>query len=294
MFWPKIFSDSVSRKKTRPAVDRAAKSVVTDVIHFQDQEILIRRKPYKRSIGLTIQVNGRIRVSAPLRTSLREIQDFLKLHIDWLATNSRRFSELRSSYPRKQYVEGEEFLFLGRKFKLHLMTSAIRKPRCRIVGEHLIVELPRVITSASAVDTESDSGSGVGETAAPNTAMVAAAIYEFYSAQGRKIIGGRLEYYSDLMKMWPSGVSFRAQKTRWGSCSSRGGISLNWRMVIAPLEVVDYVVVHELSHLQHYNHSARFWDLVATQVPDYLATRRWLRENQYETDFLAKNSELHA
>jgi predicted metal-dependent hydrolase len=118
-------------------------------------------------------------------------------------------------------------------------------------------------------------------------------VSRFYSQQGKKLLAARVDHFSARMGLVPVSVSFRSQKTRWGSCSSRGQISLNWRLVFAPLEVIDYVVVHELAHLKHYDHSKSFWNLVGVHIPDYLRLRQWLRDHQYEADFLAKQSELH-
>ena len=77
-------------------------------------------------------------------------------------------------------------------------------------------------------------------------------------------------------------IAIRDQRTRWGSCSSRGTLSFNWRLVLAPLEVAEYVVVHELCHLQEPNHSPRFWQLVAAARPGYPDERRWLAEHGWE------------
>jgi predicted metal-dependent hydrolase len=74
-------------------------------------------------------------------------------------------------------------------------------------------------------------------------------------------------------------MQVRAQRTRWGSCSRRGGLSFNWRLVQAPPEVLDYVVVHELAHIVHPNHSTAFWMLVHAHCPDYPAHKRWLRRH---------------
>jgi len=77
-------------------------------------------------------------------------------------------------------------------------------------------------------------------------------------------------------------IEIRGQRTRWGSCSTRGTLSFNWRLALAPLAVLDYVVVHELCHLREPNHSPRFWSLVASRRPDWRAERDWLREHGAE------------
>jgi len=85
-----------------------------------------------------------------------------------------------------------------------------------------------------------------------------------------------------LLGVRAGSIAIRDQRTRWGSCSSRGTLSFNWRLVLAPLEVAEYVVVHELCHLREPNHSPRFWQLVAAARPGYRGERRWLAEHGWE------------
>ena len=106
-------------------------------------------------------------------------------------------------------------------------------------------------------------------------------------------MSARLIHWAQQMKLAPNKISFRSQKTRWGSCSSRGVITLNWRLIGAPDSVSDYVIIHELAHLKYQDHSKRFWNLVEEFCPDFKADKKWLRENQYSFDFLAKKSELY-
>ena len=246
---------------------------------FRDREIDLHRRAYKRSIGLTLQVSGRIRVSAPLLMPESRIQDFLCAHQGWIEANLQRYQVLRAANPRKEYREGESFPLLGETFRLRFEACETRKPCFRQDGNELVCGIPlekwRLFDPASAHPE------------------LAPALASFYASFAKTIMTERIRIFSDRMGLEPSAVRFRSQKTRWGSCSSQGRISLNWRLAIAALEVIDYVVVHELSHLKHYNHSAAFWRLVATQVPDYARLRGWLREHQYDGDFLAKTSELH-
>ena len=251
----------------------------TETLVFADREIQIRRQPYKRSIGLTLQVNGRIRVSAPRSTPLETIESFLAAHSKWIETHLRKYERLRSHYPPKSYVEGEKFPFFGRQLALRFRFGEIKKPRMKIEGAEIVCELPRT-QAARFVPTSSH----------PELQPVMA---ELYSRHGRHVLTERLEHFSQRMDLWPSSLSFRSQKTRWGSCSAKGKITLNWRLAVAPIDIIDYVVVHELSHLAHYDHSKGFWALVASEIPDFAARRRWLRDHQYDGDFLAKQSELH-
>mgnify|MGYP000975985465 CR=1 FL=1 len=98
-------------------------------------------------------------------------------------------------------------------------------------------------------------------------------------ARARAALGAAVAHHAPRMGVRPAGMQVRAQRTRWGSCSRRGGLSFNWRLVQAPPEVLDYVVVHELAHIVHPNHSTAFWMLVHAHCPDYPAHKRWLRRH---------------
>ncbi|MBR1931829.1 MAG: M48 family metallopeptidase [Lachnospiraceae bacterium] len=117
-------------------------------------------------------------------------------------------------------------------------------------------------------------------------------IYERrYRQQARRVFTNRVAYYHQFTGGHYTSITIRDQKSRWGSCSSRGTLSFNYRLVFAPPKVLDYVVVHELCHLTHMNHSKDFWDMVERIMPDYQIHKQWLREHEPEltlTDHLAK------
>lgn len=100
-----------------------------------------------------------------------------------------------------------------------------------------------------------------------------------YRAQAADIFARKAAYYAARMGVTFNRITIRDQKTRWGSCSSKGNLNFNWRLVLAPVPVLDYVVVHELAHRREMNHSSRFWDIVEEMMPDYQIHRRWLREH---------------
>ena len=95
----------------------------------------------------------------------------------------------------------------------------------------------------------------------------------------RKIFETKVAYFHQFTGGEYTSITIRDQKTRWGSCSGRGTLSFNWRLILAPTEILDYVVVHELCHLTHMNHSKEFWGLVGSVIPDYKVRRKWLKEN---------------
>jgi predicted metal-dependent hydrolase len=250
-----------------------------ETLFLGERAVAVSRKAYRRSIGLTLQVNGEIRVSAPRTTAPARILAFLRANEAWIEAQLFRYDELRRAHPAKRFVDGERFPFLGESLILCREAAPVSRPRARRRGEALALEIPARRWAEF-------------EREAPHP-EAARAVAGFYESAGRELLAERLRLYSGRMGLEPSGVSFRSQKTRWGSCSSKGRLSLNWRLAFAPIAVIDYVIVHELAHLRHYNHSAAFWKLVESHAPSHLALRQWLRKNQYEADFLAKRSELH-
>ena len=115
----------------------------------------------------------------------------------------------------------------------------------------------------------------VHETAAPFTAAELAAL----TARAKAVIPERVAYFAPLVGVTPGRVSIRHQRTRWGSCSAKGNLSFNCLLLLAPPEVIDAVVVHELCHLLVMDHSPRFWAEVARVTPDYAVHRAWLRQH---------------
>lgn len=105
------------------------------------------------------------------------------------------------------------------------------------------------------------------------------ALVNKHKKYARKIFAARVAAFQPLTGGEYTSITIRDQKTRWGSCSGRGTLSFNWRLILAPPEILDYVVVHELCHLTHMNHSKEFWGLVGKVIPDYKERRKWLKEN---------------
>jgi predicted metal-dependent hydrolase len=101
----------------------------------------------------------------------------------------------------------------------------------------------------------------------------------WYRKKAREQINERIKYYQPKVGVQPARITVKEQKKRWGSCSSRGNLNFNWRAVMAPSPVLDYIIVHELCHLKHHNHSREFWNLLASILPDYKNRREWLKKN---------------
>lgn len=209
---------------------------------------LIRSK--RRTIALIIERDGSFTVRAPQRVSQAEINAFVQQKADWV---TRAREKIKSVQPvlKKQYADGEKFLFLGALFELKLVGT--QKPALQF-NEGF---------------TLSQSARESGE----------AYFVRWYKERAFEVVSGRVREYSQKYGFAPAQVKISSAKTRWGSCSSTGSLNFTWRLVMAPLEALDYVVAHELAHLRVKNHSVKFWKVVETIYPDYKRQRKWLREN---------------
>ncbi len=119
----------------------------------------------------------------------------------------------------------------------------------------------------------------------PDKEKIKSVLKKWYISKARELLAERIRIYSPLIGLSPKKLAVKEQKTRWGSCSSKGNINLNWKLVMSPLPVADYVVIHELCHLKEMNHSKKFWGIVEAIMPDYKVYRKWLKENGYTLSF---------
>ena len=195
-----------------------------------------------------------LRVYAPKYLRLRDVDDMVRQRADQLLDMQRQ-SEARLEADRRAHpvTDGSPILIEGKRCVLRLRQGASRTGR--LVGDEYCLTLSRP-------DSDAD---------------VRAAIRATLSTVALKRIRERLDYYGPRIGRAPGRVAIREQKSRWGSCSRKGNLNFNWKLIMAPPQALDYVVVHELCHLHEFNHSPRFWALVAAQMPDYEVWKKWLK-----------------
>ena len=103
---------------------------------------------------------------------------------------------------------------------------------------------------------------------------------EWYKEESRRTLAERADHYARRLQLFPKGIKITGAQSRWGSCSRDNRLCFSWRIVMAPLKVLDYVLIHELVHIKEKNHSAKFWNYLGSIMPDYKKHRRWLREHE--------------
>jgi predicted metal-dependent hydrolase len=208
---------------------------------------LIRSK--RRTIALIIERDGSCTVRAPMRAPHAAIETFVQQKADWVMRTREKMKSIQPIMG-KQYTDGEKFPFLGSSYDLKLVGA--QKPLLCFDNEF----------------TLSQSAQTKGELV----------FTRWYKARAFEIISERVRQYSQEYHFTPGLIKISSAKTRWGSCNSNGTLNFTWRLVMAPLAVIDYVVVHELAHLRVRNHSGKFWKVVESIYPDYKKQRMWLRE----------------
>lgn len=211
----------------------------------------------RRTMAIKIDANGNIKIYAPKGTSRRTIGNMVSSKADWIIKNLHEIKSAMAQEVKREYIDGEYFTYLGHDYPLQLKVNPeIKKMTVRLIEGRFWVEAP-----------------------VADGAVIRGGLEAWYRFMGAGHINARLDYYQSLLDVSPSRVTIRNQKTRWGSCSSKGSLNFNWRLMMAPAEVIDYVVVHELCHLIHPNHSKKFWNQVSAILPDYRVRKDWLKKN---------------
>lgn len=212
--------------------------------------LLIRAR--RRTVALIVQPDGTLVVRAPLRLSREQIQVIVNEKAAWIQRKQAEIHKHQAQQPARRYVEGETFLFLGQAYPLRFISHG----RARLALQDGAFVLRQ--------DAQGE----------------ARAVFEaWYKAQARRIFTERVTHLAALHGLRPAEVKLSTARTRWGSCSPHRVIRLAWRLVMAPLPVVDYVASHELAHLVVPNHSAQFWARVKQIDPDFQPARAWLKAN---------------
>ena len=228
----------------------------------------------RRTMAITIHPERGVVVRTPNRTSHKSVEAFLREKSRWILKHLERISNRQSERESIRWTAGALVPFLGSRLVLDVRPHARRTTAWRL-GERLVVEIQREkkSTASKTTNTPSETDPKALE------AAVETAVTQWYREQALVRCKMRAEYFQAHLGVRPAQIRVRNQKRRWGSCSSRGWVNFNWRLILAPPEVLDYVVVHELCHLREMNHSARFWNLVQAVLPDFAQWRTWLRQN---------------
>ena len=204
----------------------------------------------RKTVALIVTQDAILVVRAPVFTPMEHIERLVSKKSSWIR---QKIAEVikRPKPLTKEFVGGEGFLYLGKLYKLHIVDDA-----------SLIIELKdRLYISKNSL---------------PQARQV---IVQWYKKEALKIIRERCAWYAKITGYKPASVKITNAQKRWGSCGPKGTLNFSWRLIMAPVEVIDYLVVHELVHIGQPDHSKLFWTEVESILPDYKKREKWLKEN---------------
>lgn len=216
----------------------------------------VRYSPRAKKYRISVSSSG-VELVLPKNVPLLEASDLMFKHRAWISAQVLRIEKTKSKHAYQPPQPGI-VLYRGVPFQIEIIRNGNQKPALWINENSKIMSL--IIPNRSK--------------SSPISLLEAQ-----LKQHARRLLKKAVQIRSDLQGVKPGLITIRDQHTRWGSCSSKGTISLNWRLIMAPLEVMDYVISHELCHLLENNHSKRFWRLVQTYCPNYLMHKEWLKEN---------------
>ena len=224
------------------------------VLGNRDIAFVLKRTRRRRTIAFTVDGNGLV-VSAPWNASESRIKRSMLDAADWILKKLDDWSDHR---PRQErWSDGEQIVLLGRSLELKIVADAVLMPAV-LIDEYCL--------QVTVADPESE-------------ARIREAAIHWYRRHAARNFSERTAQYASAMRLPAPKMFLSNAGTQWGSCNAKGQIRLNWRLIQAPQEIVDYVIVHELAHLTEMNHSKRFWQIVQRHFPGHLDARKHLNEH---------------
>ncbi len=205
----------------------------------------------RRTITITVERDRTIVVKAPAGTEPQKIAKIIESKKLWLYEKLKNEQKYPETQQIKEFVSGETVLYLGKRYRLQIEKS--NEEKIRFAGKFIVAA------------TTADRASQVFK--------------DWYKKQASIKILERVNYYARNLGVQYNQIFISDLKYRWGSCTPKNNLNFNWRLIKAPMFVLDYVVVHELTHFLESNHTPHFWTIVETQVPGFRKARQWLKEN---------------
>lgn len=214
----------------------------------------VTRTDRTKSAAIKVE-NGVVIVVVPRALNEERIKKLLDDKRLWIKQKVALHPQVKTTH-EKQHVSGEAFSYLGRNYRIKVIDGELTP--IKLVQGRLTMSVPK-------------------DSMQPK--MIRYALTNWFRLRAELKLREKITRYSSIVGVETNGYKVKSFRSRWGSCSPRGRVDFNWKIIMAPNRVVDYVVVHELCHLKQHDHSPQFWKLVETIMPDYLESKEWLREN---------------
>jgi len=224
-----------------------------------DYNIIIKRTNRKKTVSFRIK-NQEVIISAPKFLSDSKIYNLVEIKIKWIK-NKLALEKLNTVSIKRKYENGDIFLYLGSEYSLKIKKSY--KDNIYIKDKNLIVEAKNVLAANNIKNS----------------------IKNWYIAESKKYLTKTNSYYEILIGVKSNKLLFGQYKSKWGSCNLEKTISYDWRIIMAPFEVIHYLIIHELCHIKYPNHSINFWKYVEKYMINYKIQKKWLKNNSNKLIF---------
>lgn len=233
---------------------------MAEVIHGKGFDAEVIRTDRRKTATVKV-VEGKVSVVVPRSITTDRVEALVTRKTRWIREKLLLHREHQPPKP-KEYVSGESFAYLGRNYRLKVESGPAKSVKLK--SGRLVVQVPPSVQKRDQ--------------------YVQGAVTEWYREHALQKLQEKVQRYAKVVRVSPSSVGIKTFSGRWGSCSTKGNMEFNWKIIIAPNRIVDYVVVHELCHLHHHDHSPGFWQCVERVFPDYKDAKDWLRTNSRQLE----------
>jgi len=228
------------------------------IVYGQTIYYTVKRSPKAKYVRLEVRPETGLTVVIPRSYKPEQVPALLKEKERWISGKLAKYARVQQSGITKSLENGDTVPYLGRDMKVVVRQSEGKLERVNLERNRLIVDL------------------GAGDNG------LNPLLEQWYRMQAAELIEEKVNKMSSLMGLKYGRLTIRGQKTRWGSCSHKGNLNFNWRLMMVPEPVIDYIIIHELAHLKEMNHTKRFWQLVEQYCPKWRNHKKWLRDHTME------------
>lgn len=223
-------------------------------------EYEVTRSDRRKTISLIVDPSEGVVVIAPENLKSDTLHEVVRNKVSWILEKQALMNEIEAPPKEKEYLSGEKFPYIGRYYRLKVIRGDdVEEP-------HVVLWRGKFLVAISEIDYT-----------LRREEVVRSALKNWFVSHARKRIPERVKMYAPKLGVRPSRVHIKEQQKRWGSCTKNKELLYNWQIIMAPISVVDYVIVHELCHLIEKNHTDTFWRLLKSVIPEYELRKEWLR-----------------
>ncbi|MDD4238551.1 MAG: SprT family zinc-dependent metalloprotease [Desulfotomaculaceae bacterium] len=214
----------------------------------------------RKTMGIYIDSYGHVEVQVPKETPEEKVLQLLEVKWDCIQRTTKEMKERMVGQQEKVYEHGEVFQYSGNDYPIEIIEDiSVQQDHVTFKGDKLIIYVKQ-----------------------HEDERVRQALKRFYYQMCKSLVERRIRFYQSSFKLKPRSIKISDSKSRWGTCDSKLQLTFNWKLAMAPLEVIDYIVVHEMCHMVHLNHDRSFWRLVGKILPDYEELQNWLAQSSWK------------